>query len=66
MNIGDLFIENRTLETGKKSKKAIIITGLLHTGVSKFSFLKKQEIKTIFSASFLKGRSPSSSVTSST
>jgi hypothetical protein len=42
MNTGDLFIENRTLETGKTSKKAIII-GLLHTRATKFYFLKKQK-----------------------
>jgi hypothetical protein len=31
MNIGDLFIENKTLETDETSKKARIITILLHT-----------------------------------
>ena len=42
MKTVDLFMENQTLETGKTSKKAIII-GLLHTRVTKFYFLKKQK-----------------------
>jgi hypothetical protein len=52
MKTVDLFMENRTLETGKTSKKVIIL-GLLHKEVSNFSFFKKQEVKTIFSTSFL-------------
>lgn len=48
MNTEDLFIENRTPKTGKTSKKAIITTVLLHTGVSKFSFIKNKQIKLFF------------------